>query len=112
LEYNRDLSDHEGFYVDGDYVIFIETISVRNNTDTDLFFFMQADYPDDRKLVYGGSIMAYEENSMKLKEFFIKANSIASYEVYFKGVRGERSTKRNRLPPSSINFVDLRQDGI
>lgn len=107
LEYDYSESSHQQFYIDGSYVVFVEDITVKNNTNNDFHFLMEADYSDDRGLISETKIMAYEETSMEKKQFFIKANTTKSYVVFFKGLKGEQDQKANRLPPKSIKFSGL-----
>lgn len=104
LEYDYNQSIHNQFYFEDNYVVFDTIVSIKNNTSKDLRFFMYADVTEDKGLVLENAAYACKKESLEKESFFIKANSVQSYVVYFKVRKGTENVKQNRLPPIKVSF--------
>jgi hypothetical protein len=104
LVYDIKESSHESFAIKDGYVIVKDSITVRNPTKQDISFLMYADMSEDYGLVTEKTVPACEEETLKKQTFYIKAESIQSYPIYFKSNNGDKKTKYDRLPPKDIIF--------
>jgi hypothetical protein len=104
LTYEYKRSIHHEFYFEDGYVIFRDEIKVKNHSSDNLYFYMTADVSEDMGLVTEKTAAACKKDSLEKEQFFIKARSQQSYDVYFKIPKGEKETKKDRLPPSKVIF--------
>jgi len=108
LIYDYKKSFHGEFYFENDYVVIRDSISVKNATDKDLYFYMYADVSKDIGLVVERNVPACKKDSLEKKKYFIKANSEELCDGYFKGKKGTNNTKFDRLPPNDIRFEIIK----
>lgn len=104
LVYDYKKSQFADFYFEGNYVVFINSVYIKNTSSKDLKFNMYADFSEDKGLVEDEVASACVKESIKKEMFFVKANSTKRFSVLFKAKRGTKKTKKNRLPPTSVNF--------
>ncbi len=104
LEYEYKQSYHNNFYAENGYVVFEDSIKIKNTTSKDLAFYMTANVSEDIGLVTDGTATACNKDTLEKELFFIKANSEQIYSVHFKAEKGDYDKKLNRLPPKKIIF--------
>lgn len=110
ISYFRDKSMFHNFTIDSNIVTFMCSIQIKNNTDKDLKFYMNADVKEDKDigLLTDEIAQACNEENLEKKEYFIEANSEIKVGAYFKAQKGTKIQKTNRLPPPNIYF-DIKE---
>lgn len=104
LTYVYEKSNLMDLVIGKDTVLIKDAITVKNNTDKDIYFYMYADVKEDLGLITTDILPAFEENSMNKNKFFIKAKSQEEFMAYFKGTKGTKEQKQDRKQPKSVKF--------